>query len=323
MHWKFWQKKTPPLEATVPATVGKELLDDSKRILSSFVLTIIAAVVTVPLFIMLYRYMPDVILPIGKGLRIDHLLLIILIFAMLRTAAHFLRIFLYGATVVVLIVLIVGQFAGGFGFTDMYRNYYDLVTWVGSNPVKIPFLAGTKTKIPNGEKILSKIDYDTPAVRDFAVKASLRYFRNAAYDYNFRHSVKYFSVFKVMSLWNYTNDPKGEDYYASASESIKLMAGDCDDYSILMAALIKAVGGEVRLIRTANHMYPEVKICTYEQFPDIIDLIKNRLFFKESLGNRIYYHLDEWNNIWLNFDYTNIYPGGAFMEDEIIGIMEI
>ena len=91
----------------------------------------------------------------------------------------------------------------------------------------------------------------------------------------------------------------------------------------MMAALIKAVGGEVRLIRTANHMYPEVKVCSYEQFPDIIDLIKNRLFFKESLGNRIYYHLDEWNNIWLNFDYTNIYPGGAFMEDEIIGIMEI
>jgi hypothetical protein len=287
------------------------------------VLTIIAAVITVPLFIMLYRYMPDIILPIGKGLRIDHLLLMIVIFTVLRVLAYFVRFFLYGASIIVVIVLIVGQFAGGFGFTDMYRNYYDLVTWVGSNPVKIPFLAGVKTNIPNSERIRAAIDYNKPEVRDFAVKASARYFLEAKYDYTYRHAVKYFSIFKVMTIWNYTSDPKGEDYYASASESIRLMAGDCDDYAILMAALIKAIGGEVRLIRTANHMYPEVKVCSYEQFPDIIDLIKNRLFFKESLGNRIYYHLDEWNNIWLNFDYTNIYPGGAFMEEEIIGIMEI
>lgn len=323
MHWKFWKKKVIATEAAVPETAGQKLLDDSKRILSSFVLTIIAAVITVPLFIMLYRYMPDIILPIGKGLRIDHLLLMIVIFSLLRVIAYFVRIFLYGASIVVVIVLIVGQFVGGFGFTDMYRNYYDLVTWVGSNPVKIPFLVGIKTNIPNGERIRVAIDYDNSEVRDFAVKASTKYFRDAKYDYTYRHTVKYFSIFKIMTIWNYTNDPKGEDYYATASQSIRLMAGDCDDYSILMAALIKAIGGEVRLIRTANHMYPEVKVCSYEQFPDIIDLIKNRLFFKESLGNRIYYHLDEWNNIWLNFDYTNIYPGGAFMEEEIVGIMEI
>lgn len=323
MFWKTHRKEPATQPESAATQAGKELLNDSKRILSSFVLTIITALVTVPLFIILYRYMPDIIIPWGKGMRIDHILLIIVIFALLRVAAYFIRYFLYGASVIVLLVLLVGQFVGGFGYSDVYRNYYDLVTYVGSNPVKIPFLSATKTDIPNGVIIRQAIDYNNPVVRDFAVRASTKHFKEANYDYEYRHAVKYFSIFKVMTLWNYTNDPKGEDYFATASESIKLMAGDCDDYSILMAACIKAVGGEVRLVRTVNHMYPEVKICTYEEFPAIIDLVKNRLFFKESLGNRIYYHLDEWNNIWLNFDYTNIYPGGAFMEDEIMGIMEI
>ena len=308
---------------SVDDEVKKELIDDSKRILSSFILTLIAAVITVPLFIMLYRYMPDIIIPVGKGMRIDHLLLLVVIFAVLRIAAYFIRYFLYGATIVVLTVMTIGQFVGNFGFSDVYKKYYDLVTWVGSNPIKIPFLSGTKTSIPNGDRIREAIDYTNPKVRDFAVASATRYFKNAEYDYNYRHVVKYFSIFKVMTVWNYTSDPKGEDYYATASESIRLMAGDCDDYAILMAALIKAVGGEVRLVRTSNHLYPEVKICSYDQFPEIINIIKNRLFFKESLGNRIYYHLDEWNNVWLNFDYTNIYPGGPFMEEDIIGIMEI
>jgi hypothetical protein len=310
-------------EKRVPHTAGQELLDDSKHILSSFVLTIIAAVVTIPLFIMLYRYVPDIIIPIGKGLRIDHVLAMTLIFVILRVAAYFVRYFLYGASIVLIIVLIIGQIVGGFGFTNVYSKYRDLITYVGSNPIKIPFLSNTKTTISNADSIIQAIDYENAGVRDFAVSSSKKYFTNSKFDLNFRHIVQYFSIFRVMSSWNYVSDPIGEDYYAKASESVKLMSGDCDDYSILMAACIKAVGGEVRLIRTPNHMYPEVKVCSYEYFPQIIDLIKNRLFFKESLGERIYYHLDEWNNIWLNFDYTNIYPGGAFMSDDILGILVI
>lgn len=317
-----WFKRKKNIE-TKPETAGTELLDDSKRILSSFVLTIIAAVVTIPLFIIVYRYIPDIIIPLGKGLRIDQILTVVVIFAILRVTAYFVRYFLYGALILVILVMVVGQIAGGFGFTDVYRDYKDLITYVGSNPIRIPFLSGTKTKIPNAEKIRMAIDYTNPVVRDFAVASSKKYFINAKYDYKYRHLVKCFSIFRVMTVWNYVPDPKGEDYYATAAESVKLMSGDCDDYSILIAACIKAVGGEVRLIRTPDHLYPEVKVCTYEEFPEIIDLIKNRLFFKESLGERIYYHLDEWNNIWLNFDYTNIYPGGEFMSDDIIGIMEI
>jgi ABC-type multidrug transport system fused ATPase/permease subunit len=319
MHWNFRRKKQPQAEKSP----GKELLDDSKRIMSSFILTIISALVTIPLFIILYRYVPDIIIPAAKGIRIDHILTIIVLFTVIRVAAYFIRFFLYGASAMVVVLMIVGQIVGGFGFTDVYKKYMDLITYVGSNPIKISFLGSAKSGIPDSERILRAINYEDPVVRDFAVSSSRRYFADKEYNLRLRHVVKYFSIFKVMSAWDYVHDPKWEEYLSSASESIPLMAGDCDDYAILMAACIKAIGGEVRLVRTMDHLYPEVKVCTYEDFPEIIDLIKNRLFFKESLGNRIYYHLDEWNNIWLNFDYTNIYPGSEFMSNDIIGILEI
>jgi hypothetical protein len=319
MKWLSRNKQNPDS----PETAGKVLLDDSKRIMSSFVLTIISALITIPLFIIVYRYIPNIIIPVGNGLRIDHILALILVFAIIRVAAYFIRNFIYGALVILVIVLAIGQIAGGFGFSTLYKKYMDLITYVGSNPIKISFLGKTKSTIQDSDKILLAIDYGNPILRDFAVTGSQKYFADSKYDYKYRHIVKYFSIFRVMSAWKYVPDPKWEDYFAKASESVKLMAGDCDDYAILMAASIKAVGGEVRLVRTAGHLYPEVKVCKYEEFSGIVDLIKNRLFFKESLGERIYYHVDDWNNVWLNFDYTNIYPGGKFMSDEIIGILEL
>lgn len=309
-----------PTNHDAPVTASHEILDDSKRILSNFILTIVSALLTIPLFIIVFRYLPDIVI---DGFRIDHILALVIIFAVIRTTVYFIRFFLYGLLIVLFVVLVVGQFVGKFGFTDMYRNYIDLISYVGSNPIKIPFFPNIKTTIPDSEKIVEAIDYYNPVVRTFAVKSSQKYFSNYKTDYKYNKVVKYFSIFKKMSSWKYVADPIGEEYFAKASESVGLMSGDCDDYSILMAALIKVIGGEVRLVRTTTHIYPEVKVCSSADFPGIINLIKNKLFFKESLGERIYYHLDDWDNIWLNFDYTNSYPGSEFMSDEIIGILEI
>jgi hypothetical protein len=299
------------------------LVNDSKRIASSFILTVVSALITLPLFVIVYRYVPDIIIPIGEGLRIDHILTFVAIFAVIRLFVALIRFFLYGLLIMMLFVMIVGQISGKYGFTKVFSDYVDLISFVGTNPIKIPFLASNKTTIKDADKILAAIDYRNPTVRDFAVSSSLQYFAKAKYDEKFRNVVKYFSVFKTLSKWQYVNDPKGDDYFAKASESVKLMSGDCDDYTILMAASIKAIGGEVRLVRTLTHLYPEVKVCSKEDFPAIIVLIKRQLFYKESLGGRIYFHSDEFENIWLNFDYTEIYPGGKFMSEEIVGILEI
>ena len=42
------------------------------------------------------------------------------------------------------------------------------------------------------------------------------------------------------------------------------LRGDCDDYAVLLAALIKDIGGSPRIVVTHNHAYAEVYLCKEE-----------------------------------------------------------
>lgn len=41
---------------------------------------------------------------------------------------------------------------------------------------------------------------------------------------------------------NYISDPKGEEYFAYAHQTLETKAGDCDDFAILLASMYEAVG---------------------------------------------------------------------------------
>jgi transglutaminase-like putative cysteine protease len=131
-------------------------------------------------------------------------------------------------------------------------------------------------------------------------------------------------VFKeINNNWNYVSDPKGREYIASASESVKYLSGDCDDHSILMAACIRSIGGIPRLIHTDGHIYPEILIGNKVDLETINYLVKKVLFPDESKGKSLHYHIDERGNIWLNLDYTAKYPGGPFMNEEILSALTL
>ncbi len=286
------------------------------------VLTILALLISLPLFIILYRYVPDFIINIhGKVIRIDHLLTGILVFAVIRyllglVDRFVLYIFLFAA-----VLFSVSHFTGWYTYADFSRRYLDLIAYVESNPVKIPFLKDEKMTVRNARQIREAVDYHNPGVRNYAIRIAKTNFDDPALCREYGNVIRYFSIFSEIVKWNYVPDPVGEEYYARASESMHHLSGDCDDYCILMAACIKAVGGEVRLIHTKSHLYPEVKVCHQREFDKIVTLIKRQLYLKESLGGSIYYHIDRDDYVWLNFDYTTPYPGGPFMDEAILGML--
>ena len=163
-------------------------------------------------------------------------------------------------------------------------------------------------------------------MRNYAASIAIKNFEDKAHFSSNRRWVQYFSVFKeVFGQWKYVYDPANEEYYSKASETVdqlrydEYFKGDCDDYSIMMAACIKAIGGEVRLVRTTvnrddgrqiGHLYPEVKFGSTEDLETVVYLIKNIYFPEESKGKPIYYFEDKKGFIWLNFDYNDKYPGG-------------
>ena len=134
--------------------------------------------------------------------------------------------------------------------------------------------------------------------------------------------------------WSYVRDRRGMDYYRYANESLNLGekadcsgVGDCDDFAILMSALIESIGGTTRIIlarnTTGRHAYTEVYLgnldASNSQVEDIIGWLKEKFD-----TDKIYTHIDtdtDTRNVWLNLDWGpdekgSTHPGGPFYQGD-------
>ncbi|MBO8182710.1 MAG: transglutaminase domain-containing protein [Archaeoglobus sp.] len=145
------------------------------------------------------------------------------------------------------------------------------------------------------KQISEAIDSTNPTVRNLAVKLASRY----PGELNVFQAVEIYKY--VKNKWKYVNDPRGRDYFARASETIHNgFAGDCDDFAILISALLESIGATTRIVLTDNHAYAEV-LTSYSAIKQL------------STYQTIYYHRDERGRYWLSLDWTARYPGGKPM----------
>jgi tetratricopeptide (TPR) repeat protein len=130
--------------------------------------------------------------------------------------------------------------------------------------------------------------------------------------------------------WLYVGDRRGQDYYRYANESLNLGEkrdcsgiGDCDDFAILMSALIESIGGTTRIIlaqnnSTGGHAYAEVYLGSLSVQGNYVEEIIKWLEKKYGT-DKIYTHIDtDTKDVWLNLDWGdktgNAHPGGSFFK---------
>ena len=284
------------------------------------IIFVLNVLITIPIFIILHQN----IIEFEWSLHIDRILLFIVLLVLIQLILRAMRritlisIFLY------LIALIYGTLFGSYGFQKVYEDYQSMLYTMSYNPYPQDIIIDKLLPFPNKSKILNAIDYSNPKVRNFSLMAVNKYFKDEKGYNDYFTIIQCFSVFKeINNNWNYVSDPKGREYIASASESAKYLSGDCDDHSILMAACIRSIGGIPRLIHTDGHIYPEILIGKQADLETINYLVKKVLFPEESKGKSLHYHIDERGNIWLNLDYTAKYPGGPFMNEEILSALTL
>ncbi len=274
---------------------------------------------TIPTFIIAHQNLvnPHLNFPI------DRILLFIAILVLFQIVLYQLRTFLIICIFVYAVILLFGSIFGEYSFYRVYDDYRSMMYTMGDNPYPQDIIVSKLLPFPNKRKVLLAINYANPKVRNFALAATTKHFKDTKYIkgyHNYRTIIQCFAVFKeIKSRWNYVNDPLGNNYIASASESLQHFSGDCDDHAILMAAGIKAVGGVQRLIHTNAHIYPEMLIGSKRDLENVTFLIRKILFVDEIKDQVLHYHIDERGQIWLNLDYTADYPGGKFMSEEILG----
>ncbi|MDX5417886.1 MAG: transglutaminase-like domain-containing protein [Hymenobacteraceae bacterium] len=202
---------------------------------------------------------------------------------------------------------------------NLYADYNAMLVNMTSNSSKVSYFKPVKGTYFQERRVKSAMQPTHPAVRSFAVENSTRYFHDEYYR-KYGKIVRYFSLFKhVRNNWRYVNDPLGLDYYSPPTESIKLLAGDCDDYAILIASSIMSIGGEARIVISPNHMYAEVKMGTVEDLDKVSYAVRS-LFPDEVTGGKIHFHETN-GELWINFDYTAGYPGGPFLEPELYSVI--
>jgi hypothetical protein len=276
---------------------------------------ILSFILTIPLFIFIYHWLPD----LQWAFHADKILVFLLIVLLLLFIVRSSKYIVVTAVIAISGWLWYGSVTGRYGFKELYQDGKVVLYAMQNNSNNKVVFTGTRS-LGTDQEIINAIDYKNPVVRNFAIEATNEFFTaHQGTKMKYRTFVQCMAVFKKINAnWNYVNDPQDEEYIAKASESVRLLAGDCDDHSILMAAAIKAIGGTPRLVYTKGHIYPEILVGNRKDFDIVSSLIRRKLFPEELNGRTINYHKDESGDIWLNLDYTASYPGGKFMGTDVI-----
>ncbi len=304
---------------------------------SSLIVGIMSMAIVIPVSVSLYPIIPPMRLSVLGGVRIDFYIVLVILFIL-----FFILIKKFSKLFLVLFFVGFGGLAGStfLGFYSFKNLYYDYGT------IYFTFTEGLGTfsfeeqtaEFKYKQRIVNAVDYRNEIVKNKANAWALMNFSEFKPTFPSLKILHCFSIFKeVRKRWNYVYDPNGDEYYSRASVTLNQLEdddkvkGDCDDYSILMAGLLTAVGGEVELVRTevqvgdrvVGHLYPELKIGDIKDLEKIAYFIKNELFVVESADKPIFYYTDAKGNVWLNMDYNDHYPGGRYQSKVRKSVLKI
>ncbi|MBP2146230.1 transglutaminase-like putative cysteine protease [Methanofollis sp. W23] len=163
-----------------------------------------------------------------------------------------------------------------------------------------------------GAAIQDATDYQDPATRDFAL--TLVNPENTG-EFNIAQACDVWEA--VYDQWTYVEDPLGTDYFSPASRTIEVgLKGDCDDFAVLMTALMAAIGGEARVVAAYDgygngHAFSEIYVGDhYEDLKGAAHYVCDRY-----QCTTIWYHCREGllgTEYWINLDWQNDHPGGYY-----------
>ena len=298
-----------PVKPATPKKTTETESDDEEGCFST-ILEWVSLLVAFPLFLFLSNILPNP----DWFLNIDRILLFIATVAVVYYIANTFVIITTLGLAVGICYLTYGSIASGdhYGWSNAVFDYVSIVHSLKNNNNQVDYIVGIAN---NGtkKKIKDACDYYNPEVRDYALQLINENpeFKEAADKYyHYREFVHACAMKKaIKERWHYVDDPVDREIFQKASQTIKTMSGDCDDHSILLASLVKSIGGVTRIVLTEDHAYPEIRMPN-NSLDDINILID--ILFKTGWKSLDYHQ--EGDYIWLNMDYTGKYPGCNFLE---------
>jgi transglutaminase-like putative cysteine protease len=181
-------------------------------------------------------------------------------------------------------------------------------------------LEEARKRIEREEPLLPGRDYvravqpRDPVVRDFAVQLAKEH--PGAYDdpqgSRIPSEAGLRQIYRihqfVSSQWRYVSDPNVNwfDYASPARRTLAVgLAGDCDDFAILLSSLVSAIGARVRILHgytsTLGHAVTEVWMGRGAVAQQNLNRLKTLV---GSSASTLEYHLGTDGSVWLITDWT-------------------
>lgn len=218
---------------------------------------LVAVLLTLPLYLIIVPFVPEMVVPFGDGLRIEHFLTFGCVLLAFIVLVRRFRAGVYVGLMVGLVGITCTSLAGKYSFAELYRDYADLLGSLRATSSNAPLAARKLAPFFDADKLQAILRESDGTIRREAVRMAMANFSEVKVNADELTLIQSLSIFKeINTKWHYVSDVKGGEYFASPAESLELMAGDCDDHALVMAACIRAIGGQVRLVRTEGHVYP-------------------------------------------------------------------
>lgn len=159
------------------------------------------------------------------------------------------------------------------------------------------------------KQLVKACDYQNETVRSYAIQLA----GETPGELNLGQICNIFD--HLYGNWSYVNDPNdGNNYVEKASNIITYnFKGDCDDYAVVMAAMLTAIGANVRITYAdgyySGHAFAEVNLGLINDEEATLYLQARYADYKEINGR-----IDKGGNFWLNLDWNCAFPGGPYFQ---------
>ena len=163
---------------------------------SIIILGFASTILTMPLFMLLYKYFPAMEISFGDTeIRLDHILLFLVIFFATYYLLRKFRTIVFFILISGLVVLTITNFSGIYTMENLYHDYAEFLYDLSENSLRQKFM-NQDGKFKREKELREAIDYKDYEVRNYAASIAVKHFDEQAYLSKNKKWVQFFSVFK-------------------------------------------------------------------------------------------------------------------------------
>jgi hypothetical protein len=143
-----------------------------------FVLNIL---ITVPVFIIAHHNL----ITLDWAHHVDRILLFLIILVGIQFVLRALRRVTLISVILYLLILGYGSLFSNYGFQSVFEDYRSMIYTMNDDPYPQDIIISKLLPFPNKSKIIDAIEYQNPKIRNFAIMATAKHFKDVKGYHNY------------------------------------------------------------------------------------------------------------------------------------------